>query len=391
MQRTLYGLVIGVMFLLTACSETSTLSFDDEDVSGGAAGTFALPVPAPIASARAVDLDALYVRIVFDGQEQTITEEPYIATFSAANGSTLDISVMWYEEDDERAEDLLLAAWSDSLEVNDNTSVAISSDDYLSTGAAFDTDSDGFSNLTERRENSNPYNDGETPINRPDVRIRWVNPVEAPVIDGLYDSIWSDRGKFDDIDGERLSIDNLMINQGALQTNGNAQFRWFAMHDDSNLYVFVLGQVEDISTPIRDSTSAWQDDTVNLFIDGNNSKGDSYDGFDDRHLFVPFLTDPSNPTQNSTVFVNGQFSASSPAFEFATCECDDEVTWEFKLPFSEFNITKDTPFGFEIQVDVDNDGGARDARWGWFHPARTTEDIDNTWTTPSFMGTAIVE
>ncbi|MFK8080976.1 MAG: fasciclin domain-containing protein [Granulosicoccus sp.] len=225
----------------------------------------------------------------------------------------------------------------------------------------------------------------------PNVSIPRIDAVMAPTIDGLYDQIWTDGAEFDDVNDERLAVDNLMIDQGALQGNGEAQFRWFAMHDDINLYVYVLGRLEDITTPIRDSADFWDDDSVNVFVDGDNSKGTAYDGVDDRHLVVPLLTDPENLTANTTVFMNGPNSTSAPSFEFATCfDCNGEITWELKLPLSEFNISKGEPFGFEIQVDVDSDGGERDARWGWFHPARTTVDVDNTWTMPSFMGTAII-
>ncbi|MFK7993366.1 MAG: sugar-binding protein [Granulosicoccus sp.] len=388
-----YGLITGVVFMVTACSETSQLAVDGLEGSDSVSGKFLLSVPASIATARAVNLDALFARVLVNGEEQAVPPGSNTVTFSAENGGTLNISVTWFETQDDRADDLMLASWATSETVNGNLAISVDTDDYISDGEAFDADNDEFSNLAERKKDSDPYNPDETPDNVPDVRLRWVNPAEAPAIDGLYDAIWSDRAKFNDVSGERLSIDNLMINQGALQANGAAQFRWFAMHDDNNLYVYVIGKNDEITTPIRDSSDPWQDDTVNLFIDGNNSKGDSYDGFDDRHLYVPLLTSPDNLSSNSTLFVNSEFSAPEPEFEFATCLCtgNGEITWEFRLPFSEFNITKNVPFGFDIQIDVDNDGGARDARWGWFHPARTSEDVDNTRMMPSFMGTVIVE
>jgi len=183
-----------------------------------------------------------------------------------------------------------------------------------------------------------------------------------------------------------------MIDQGALRQDGNAEYRWFAMHDDMNLYVFVLGENVIEGNPVRDSDEIFHDDAVNLFIDGDNSKGTNYDGVDDRHLLIPLLTGPDNISDNSTVFQNGKFSAPGAAFEFGTCWCRaGQHAWEFKLPFDEFNIQPGRPFGIEVQMDLDHDGGLRDAKWGWFHPSRTTEDVDSTVQDPSFMGTAIAD
>ncbi len=384
-----------VVLALSACTDSARLT-TSPDGSGDVSGTFELSAPESILSARAVNLDALFADVVIRDDQGSRTERfeqgtPITTTFSVAQGSRLEVTVMWYEAMGGSTGDLLLSTWSMSRDITDNTTINVPSSDYTSEGEGFDKDGDNFSNLTELRANSDPDNASITPETALDVEIRWVNPAEAPVIDGLYDSIWNN-ASFNDVAGEQLSIDNLMINQGALRPDGNTEFRWFAMHDDTFLYVFVLGENVDTATPIRDSTSVWNDDNINLFIDGNNSKGSSYDGVDDRHIFVPLLNSPENPTGNSTVFVAGDFSAPMPDFDFATCLCSaGQHTWEFKLPLAGFGITKNEPFGFEVQLDEDNDGGARDARWGWRHPSRTSSDVDNTWTTPSFMGTAIIK
>ncbi len=87
----------------------------------------------------------------------------------------------------------------------------------------------------------------------------------------------------------------------------------------------------------------------------------------------------------------GPNSASLPPIEFGTCLCTDgPLTWEVKLPLAEFGIRKDTLFGLEVQLNLDNDGGARDAKWGWFHPSREEQNVDNTFQNPSFMGTAVI-
>jgi len=384
------GFAICSFLLVSACSDSTVSTTGSGNVQNDATGSITLAIPELLTTARAVNLDALYADVIINGDTQRWNQSTPIAiALDLAVGEMLNVTVNWYETLDSTP--LPLTTWSLNQQITGDVNISAPASAYTSTGAAFDFDSDGFSNLAELRANSNPLVAGDTPENRPDVEIRWINPTEAPAIDGLYDSIW-DRAQFSDVSGEQLSIDNLMINQGAVRPDGNTEFRWFAMHDDTSLYIFVLGENVDTGTPIRDSTSVWQDDNLNLFIDGNNSKLPDYDGVDDRHIFIPLLTSPTDPSSNSSVFVAGDNSAPVPDFEFATCLCSaGQHTWEIKLPLAALNIGKNVPFGFDIQIDEDNDGGARDARWAWFHPSRTTVDVDNTWTTPSFMGTAVIQ
>jgi len=384
---------IGFLLLGSACSESIQPTVPSQ--THIEPGNITLSVPVEVASARAINLDALFADVVITdssgtSQQQFNQSTPISLPIDVQLGDMLSITVNWFERQTDSTP-LALATWTLNQEITGDTTITVDSADFITSGDGFDFDGDTYSNLEELRADSDPMVAGITPENRPDVTIPWVNPTEAPIIDGLYDSIWNN-AQFTDADGEQLFIDNLMINQGAVRPDGTTEFRWFAMHDDTSLYIFVLGETVSISTPIRDSTSVWQDDNLNIYIDGNNSKLESYDGVDDRHLLIPLLTSPNDPSSNGTVFVTGSNSATLPDFEFFTCLCSDgQHTWEIKLPLAELNISKDVPFGIDIQIDEDNDGGARDAKWGWFHPSRTTVDVDNTFTTPSFMGTAVID
>ncbi|MBX2824040.1 MAG: CBM9 family sugar-binding protein, partial [Gammaproteobacteria bacterium] len=65
--------------------------------------------------------------------------------------------------------------------------------------------------------------------------------------------------------------------------------------------------------------------------------------------------------------------------------------YEVRIPIADLGITIGQPFGIEMQLDDDDDGDTRDAKWGWFHRSRTVADSDETWKNPSLMGTAILE
>lgn len=389
-------LIAGTALLLAACTENSSLQMGSDAATGTSSGALNLAPPAQLLSARAINLEALIAEVTVNGNTQRFQRSvPFTTTVDVANGDMLNLQVLWYLEE-AGSSPLLLTSFSLNQQITGNDTIAINSSDFTSEGSGFDADNDGYSNLRELESNSDPNNSNITPEDLPDVRIPLINPTEAPTIDGLRDTIY-DRAVFDNFAGEQLSIDNLMVDQGALRPNGNTEFQWFAMHDDINLYIFVLTENFERGNPTRDSTDPWHDDNISLYFDGNNSKGESYDGFDDRHFYVTFLDRPEDNTNNdSNGFPFAQPGRNSAPIdldniEFVTCQCMPQYSWEFKIPLSEVGITKDNPFGFEIQLDIDHDGGTREARWGWFHPARTTFDVDYAWRAPSYMGTAITE
>jgi hypothetical protein len=380
--------------LVSGCDEAHQLD-GHNSAHEQSTGALDLSLPEQLQSMRAVNLDAIFATVIINGVEQPRWQQssPYTNTFTITKGEPLSIQISWFETLVDGSE-LLLATAIINQVITANTNLEIQQSDYVTSGSNFDEDGDLFSNLTERNEGSDPNDASSTPFNLPDVRIQQIDRLDAPRIDGLYDPSWN-QATFRDIDNDLLHINNLMIDQGALREDGHMtnEMRWFAMHDDAFLYIFVLGEnVADKPIPLRDSFEVWQDDTLNIFIDGDNSKDQTYDGIDDRQILIPLLTDPSNLTNNSTFYVTGFNSAAIPEFEFATCRCTSEQhTWEVQLRLSDFGIVKNQSFGIEIQLEVDHDGGNRDAKWGWFHNSRVDEDVDNTWRNPSFMGTATVE
>jgi len=327
-----------------------------------------------------------------DGVSRFDQSTEFSLDFNVQNGQNLALDVAWFTN--VRSQDLLLGSFRFDETIIANRNLLIQSTDYTTQGDAYDADSDGFSNLEELLKGTNPLDLNDTPANIPDVRINRIDPSIAPVIDGLYDRVWNN-AQFSDAEGRQLAVDNLMVNQGALRPDGQSdqrpKMRWFGMHDDTYLYLFVLGEPVDTANPIRDSGSTvWQDDNLNIFIDGNNSKLQDYDGIDDRQILIPLLTSEADPSSNNSVFATGDRSAPLPTFVFESCFCrSDQHTWEIRIPMAEFGIRVGSSFGLDIQIDLDHDGGARDAKWGWFHPSRVTKDVDNTWRNPSFMGTAV--
>ncbi len=266
----------------------------------------------------------------------------------------------------------------------------------------------GGDNTTSGTEGGSPE-----PQTEPTVLIPRISASSAPVIDGLgaelngQDNLigeWEDAVQFDN-SGERLWINNLMIDIDADSADGAELRRWAAVHDGEYLYVLVLS--DDIGQRQADSLDHWQDDSLELFIDGNNSKLSTWGDDDDAHLLIPLLKQNStNRVGNNEI--NGRFSDGPRSvnteldIEFFTgpgigpdgiraIRFEQDV-YELAIPIASAGITAGEPFGFELQLNDDDDGGSRESKWGWFHPSRSDNtDTDTSYMDPSVMGTVVLE
>lgn len=311
-----------------------------------------------------------------------------------------------------------------------------------------DDDLDSFTNLQEREFGSNPTSDASVPSNPstesdnnpsdpdPDpntsngnangnnsdelggatVVIPRVAADNAPDIDGLgvvelasdgsLLGEWSDAVQFD-VNGALLGINNLMIDAGVNEDNGDPHRRWAALHDGERMYILVL--VDDVGLRFGDSgDEVWSDDAVELFIDADNSKNLVWGDNDDFQFLIPGVTpngDANNnltsaAAANSRFLVGIQASTVDVDIRFATGPGIgpdgirqprfEQDVYEISFDLDDAGIELGEPFGFELQVDDDDNGDDRDAKWGWFHPARDDVDTDLTFVNPSIMGTVIL-
>lgn len=319
--------------------------------------------------------------------------------FVPEGSSDASLNVSWIETGvqdlpDALSGELLLASYSVEIgDVNANRALSVDIGNYETESTLesprpdLDLDNDGFGNLRERLEGSGPNNASETP---PQVVILY-NP-DAPRIDGRYDSIWN-TAQFLDESGNDLFIDNVLIDNGVVQPGEDRQYRWAGMHDGEFLYLLVFGERGADQTPFGDSAVAYEDDAIDIFWDGDNSKGTSYDGVDDYHAIIPLMTSQSraNATgSDATRFEYGDRSVpiDVSAFEFAVCLCTGEQqVYEVKLDLARARIPVDELFGLDIQLNNDVDGATRDAKWAWFN----NTGQDDTWRFPIRMGTARLE
>nr|ABZ80916.1 xylanase 10A [Paenibacillus curdlanolyticus] len=154
----------------------------------------------------------------------------------------------------------------------------------------------------------------------------------TPTIDGHIDSVWNN--------AESIDINQYqMAWQGA---NGTAKALW----DDQNLYVLV--QVSDAQLD-KSSANAWEQDSVEVFLDQNNAKKTYYQE-DDGQYRVNFDNETSfNPDSIAEGFVS------------ATSVSGTNYTVEIKIPLTKITPANDKKIGFDVQINDGKDGARQSA------------------------------
>ncbi|MBX2881402.1 MAG: CBM9 family sugar-binding protein [Granulosicoccus sp.] len=378
------------------------------------------------------------------------------------------MTVTWVEN--YNGGELFLASLSADLTVNSD-GTAQQSNITAYDSEQFDDDQDNISNLQERRQGSDPYtpatgtaaadgavaNPGNPPPTQTttpaetdpqmtpgaatdpatetdtvpedpaggddqpngdevaaDVIVPRVNASDAPIIDGLGVTLntneqlggeWAAAVQVDN-SGETLFIDSLMIDKNTDESDGSPFRRWAAMHDGTYLYVLVI--VEDDGDRVRDSGSnIFNDDSLELFIDGDNDKETSYDD-DDFHRHFPMvqITDDNAATSTGDDAAGPNSTGARLILDYASGPGNGpqglqnpqraQDVYELRIELDSADIDLDEAFGFELQINDDDiadndDGDERDAKWGWKHPSRGNQDVDFTWMNPSYMGTLKLE
>lgn len=410
---------------LIGCSSGSN------DVVGDTGATIKLS-SLPI-DTRSINPEALTLTVLIDGVNRSVAPNGaatlWTGNFKLPTDRAVDLSITW------EYQGFLLARYIGSVgPIGDSTTLSITQDDYTTTGEEFDPDNDGLSNLAELRNSTN-----STDPDNIDVRIPAVTQANRPGINGVTGLVWADN-IINDWEGQPLSVSNLMIDLGATRDNEATEFYWQAVHDGTSLFIIVYGEAILTETPFGDSVIASRDDAINLFIDGDNSKLESYDGTNDFHFIIPLLartqaedsllnsslvTDANGdlvindagelkvqdssgerfvlaaaPTNNDNQLPGGRIGYGNASagpitnIRFATGRpLEGQHVYEVRIGLAALGIEVGKPFGIDVQLDNDDDGGNKDARYAWKHPAKDVNgaDVNNTIANPSFMGTAILQ
>lgn len=155
----------------------------------------------------------------------------------------------------------------------------------------------------------------------------------TPVIDAEIDEVWSQ--------SEEYITETIVLGSS---NNAKANFR--VLWDENALYVLAI--VED-SVLNKENTNAWEQDSLEIFIDENNNKTGFYEN-DDAQYRVIYVNTPSFGTGGSAA----NFKAATKIIESGYI-VEAAISWKFISP------TGGEVVGFDVQV---NDAGATGSRVG---------------------------
>ena len=166
---------------------------------------------------------------------------------------------------------------------------------------------------------------------------------EGPTIDDRIDGVWGSARVSD--------IANLTFGGGTPGFGG----QWRALATSEALYVLVQVTDADLN---NDSGAEWyQDDAVELFIDGDNSKGSSYDGANDFQFGFRW--------NDAQVRLGGASVQSAAGVNHEMYATSDGYALEVEIPWSTIGTSPSLGdrIGFDVAVDNDNGGGSREAQY----------------------------
>jgi subtilisin family serine protease len=162
--------------------------------------------------------------------------------------------------------------------------------------------------------------------------------------------------------------------RGAAPAAHDLTASWRAQHDSVYLYLFV--EVTDDRVVVdSDAAIPWEDDAVELFVDGDESGGSAYDGSDDIQL----LFRPNDPQARLGV---RSAPVNTNEIAIASRQTASGYQMEIYIPWSVLKIGGGygKTFAFDLQVDDDDDGGARDHKLAWWSAS------DESWQRPELFG-----
>lgn len=200
----------------------------------------------------------------------------------------------------------------------------------------------------------------------PTQKVKISRTEQSPKIDGSIDEVWK---------GENLH-DITKVAVGSREDNKDISANWRALWDKEYLYLMV--DVTDDIVTRKNADAWWGGDSVEIYIDGNNSKGMSYDGEDDFQLGFAYEED-----YNYT----GMYSVKRTfGIERAWADTEPGYRLEAKIPWETIGISPASGDAVGLDVAVNNnDGEGRETQIFWNDPDGVA------FRDPSVFGTIILK
>jgi hypothetical protein len=209
---------------------------------------------------------------------------------------------------------------------------------------------------------------GSVAAQEEDILIRSPD-LAMPVIDGVVDDVWSVATEQDmpqTISGSEPS--------GPADCSG----KWRVLWDWEHIYALAIVKDEALNND-SGAGSKWNDDSVEFYVDGDNSKGSTVD--DNDHQFTCRWNNAE--IEAPSAIHNGE--PSLVGFEYAIVTTGNGYIYEARIPWT--SIIAEPPgagdlIGIDMYINDDDDGTDRDTQISWYSPEGAG------WNTPSMWGTA---
>ena len=201
------------------------------------------------------------------------------------------------------------------------------------------------------------------------------SPGSMPVLDGRIDEAWF------------FSADHTIGTSqvgAAPSSPEDCSGTWRALWNSESLFVLVEVRDESLTNDSGGGNNKWNDDSVEIYVDGDNSKGTSASADPDAHQYTFWWG--NEVYEEPSAIHHG--ADSLVGVEYAVVTTDEGYLLEVKLPWMSIMGKPPIPgqeIGFDVWINDDDDGGDRDSQVSWY----STDG--NGWQDPSVWAVAILE
>ncbi|MBN2592301.1 MAG: hypothetical protein JXA81_02255 [Sedimentisphaerales bacterium] len=199
------------------------------------------------------------------------------------------------------------------------------------------------------------------------------SPGTMPRIDGNIDEVW--------FFSEEHAINTSQVGTPP-SSDADCSGTWRALWNWENLYVLAIIKDDALTADSGGGDNKWNDDSVEIYVDGDNSKATAIG--DDDHQYTFWWGD--GVWQAPSAIHHGDETI--VGIDYAVVTTGDGYLIEAKLPWMSIMGKAAEPgqlIGFDVWINDDDDGADRDSQVSWY----STDG--NGWQDPSVWGVAVLE
>ncbi len=201
------------------------------------------------------------------------------------------------------------------------------------------------------------------------------SPGTMPRLDGSIDEVW--------YFSEEHAINTSQVGTPP-SSDADCSGTWRALWNWEALYVLAIIKDESLTADSGGGTNKWNDDSVEIYVDGDNSKDTSASGDLNAHQYTFWWGD--EVWEEPSAIHHG--ADSLVGVDYAVITTEDGYLIEAKMPWMSIMGKAAEPgqlIGFDVWINDDDDGDTRDSQVSWY----STDG--NGWQDPSVWAVAVLE